>query len=265
MCDSLLGTLLNIPKKTKDEIETRLDLIELGVWKELAPKVSEKQTYLPSAYFMLTKEGKCVLCQCLFDVKLPDGYYSNIKALVDMELKLVRFKSHHCHTLIQHLLPISIWLILPKNVWYAITKLCLFFNLLCCKVIDVSKLDQLQNEIAETLCMFEQIFPPVFVDIMIYLTMHLVREMRLCGPVYLRWMYTFERFMKILKGYVRNQTLPEWCIVECYIIEEAIEFCSEYLSGVTIIGLLRNNIDVNQTNKVLSSVVVSTINREQCD
>ncbi|KAL6334469.1 hypothetical protein AAG906_016009 [Vitis piasezkii] len=27
---------------------------------------------------------------------------------------------------------------------------------------------------------------------------------RLCGPVYLRWMYPFERFMKVLKGYVQN-------------------------------------------------------------
>ena len=66
---------------------------------------------------------------------------------------------------------------------------------------------------------------------------HLVREVRLCGPVYLRWMYTFERFMKIL-NYVRSQTRPEGCIVE-----EAIEFCSEYLSGVTTIGLPRDSID----------------------
>ena len=70
----------------------------------------------------------------------------------------------------------------------------------------MSKLDQLQNKIAKTLCMFEQLFPPVFFDIMIHLIVHLVREVRLCGPVYPRWMYTFERFMKILKAYVRNQT-----------------------------------------------------------
>ena len=109
----------------------------------------------------------------------------------------------------------------------------------------MSSLDLLQNEIAETLCMFEQIFSQLFFDIIIHLTVHLVREVRLCGPVYLRWMYTFERFMKILKGYVRNQTLPEGCIVECYIVEEGIEFYSEYLSGVTIIGLSRDSIDVN--------------------
>ncbi|KAL6346172.1 hypothetical protein AAG906_027907 [Vitis piasezkii] len=37
---------------------------------------------------------------------------------------------------------------------------------------------------------------------MIHLTVHPTREVRLCGPVYFKWMYPFERFMKVLKGYV---------------------------------------------------------------
>ena len=157
-------------------------------------------------------------------MKVPDGYSSNIRALMAMkELKLVGLKSHNCHTLMQYLLPIVIRSILLKNVRYAITRSCLFFNSLCCKVIDPSKLDQLQNEIVEILCMFEQIFPPAFFDIMIHLTVHLVRKIRLCGILYLRWMYTFKRFMKILKGYVRNWPRPEGCIVEYYIVKEAIE------------------------------------------
>ena len=79
---------------------------------------------------------------------------------------------------------------------------------------------------------------------MIHLTVHLVREVRLCGPVYLRWMYTFERFTKIQKDYVRKTRL-ERCIAECYIVEKAIDFCSEYLSGTKTIFLPRDNIDVN--------------------
>ena len=65
---------MNIQEKTKDGIGTRLDLIEMDVQKELAPKVSEKRTYLPPACFTLTKEGKHILCQYLFDVKVLDGY-----------------------------------------------------------------------------------------------------------------------------------------------------------------------------------------------
>ena len=91
-------------------------------------------------------------------------------------------------------------------------------------MVDVSTLDELQNQLVVTLCLLEKYFPPPFFDSMIHLTVHLVREVRLCGPVYLRWMYPFERFMKVLKSYVRNRNLPEGCIVECYIAEEAIKF-----------------------------------------
>jgi len=43
--------------------------------------------------------------------------------------------------------------------------------------------------------------------------------------------------MKILKGYVKNRSRPEGCIVEQYILEEAIEFCTDYLSNVESIRL----------------------------
>ena len=163
MCDSLLGPLLNIPRKTKDGIETRLNLIEIGVRKELAPKVGKKWIYLPPVCFMLTKDEKCVLNQCLFDSKVPNGYSSNIRALLDIkELKLVGLKSHDFHTLMQHLLPIAIRSILLKNVWYTITRLCLFFNTLCCKVIDISKLDQLQNKIVEVCVWLTNYFQQYF-------------------------------------------------------------------------------------------------------
>ena len=72
---------------------------------------------------------------------------------------------------------------------------------------------------------------------MLHLTVHLVREVRLCGPVYMRWMYLFERYMKVLKGYVRNRNRPEGCIAKCYIVEEALEFCTEYISSINAIGI----------------------------
>ncbi|XP_057802767.1 uncharacterized protein LOC131018047 [Salvia miltiorrhiza] len=105
-----------------------------------------------------------------------------------------------------------------------------FFNVLCGKVIDVSKLDDIQSQIVTTLCMLEKYFLPSFFDIMVHLTVHLVREVKLCGPVWYRWMYPFERYMRVLKSYVRNRNRPEGCMAECYIAEEAVEFCSEYLS-----------------------------------
>ncbi|CAL9010801.1 unnamed protein product [Prunus brigantina] len=53
--------------------------------------------------------------------------------------------------------------------------------------------------------------------------------------IYFRWMYPFEIYMKIVKGYVQNRTHPEGCIAEQYIAEEAVEFCTEHLSDVSTI------------------------------
>jgi len=49
MCDSLIGTLLNIKGKTKDSVNARLDMIEMNIQEELAPKEVGKRTYLPIA------------------------------------------------------------------------------------------------------------------------------------------------------------------------------------------------------------------------
>ncbi|XP_024046598.1 uncharacterized protein LOC112100952 [Citrus clementina] len=104
-------------------------------------------------------------------------------------------------------------------------------------VVDPNTLDQLQEELVITLCLLQQYFPPSFFDIMIHLTVHLVEQVRLCGPIYLQWMYSFEREVKTLKDYVRNRYRPEGCIVESYIAEEALAFCAEYLSNCDVIGL----------------------------
>nr|XP_011464801.1 PREDICTED: uncharacterized protein LOC101301980 [Fragaria vesca subsp. vesca] len=72
---------------------------------------------------------------------------------------------------------------------------------------------------------------------MIHLTLNLVREVEWCGLVFFRWMYLFERYMKVFKGYVKNQHFPEGCIAEKYIVKEAIEFLEDRVlsqSGTTV-------------------------------
>ena len=245
VCESIIGTLLNIAGKTKDGLNSRLDLVEMGLRSELEPRFESKRTYLPPACYTLSTMEKKVFCQTLSQLKVPYGYCSNLRNLVSMEdLKLYGLKSHDYHAVMQQFFPVLLRSILPKHVRNAICRLSFFFNALCSKVVDVPSLDELQNEIVVTLCLFEKYFPPSFFDIMMHLTVHLVREVRLCGLVYFRWMYPFERFMKVLKGYVRNRTRPEGCIVECYIAEEGIEFCTEYLSNVDAIGIpSSSNID----------------------
>ncbi|XP_042407837.1 uncharacterized protein LOC121997478 [Zingiber officinale] len=236
--ESLINTLMNVKGKTKDNVAARLDMVEMGIRPELTPIVREKRTYLPFAACSFTKKEKLQVCKSLKDIKVPEGFSSNMNNIVCMDqLKLTSLKSHDCHVLMQHFLPIVIRDALPKHVRYAIIRLCFFFKDICCKVIDVAKLDKLQSDLVVTLCLLEQYFPPSFFDIMLHLTVHLVREVRLCGPVYFRWMYPFERCMKVLKSYVGSRKHPEGCIVQRYLAEEAIEFCSEYLNDVDPIGV----------------------------
>ncbi|XP_073122021.1 uncharacterized protein [Henckelia pumila] len=242
--ESLINTLMNVKGKSKDNLAARLDMLQMGVRPELTPKFGEKRTYLPLAACSFTKKEKLQVCQSLMDIKVPEGYSSNTKNLVCLsELKLTGLKSHDCHVLMQQLLPILIRDALPKHVRYAIIRLCFFFKDICCKVIDVAKLDKLQSDLVVTLCLLEQYFPPSFFDIMVHLTIHLVREVRLCGPVYFRWMYPFERCMKVFKSYVGSRKHPEGCIVKRYSAEEAIEFCSEYLNGLDPVGVPQSNRD----------------------
>nr|KYP59483.1 hypothetical protein KK1_014919 [Cajanus cajan] len=238
VCDSVIGTLLNIQGKTKDGLNSRLDLQLMGIRQQLYPQPKGKRTYLPPACHTLSKKEKTSFCECLHGVKVPHGYSSNVKSLVSMkDLKLVGLKSHDCYVLMQQLLPVTICDVLPKNVRQVITRLCLFFNGICSKVIDPHKLDELENEAVLILCQLVMYFPPSFFDIMVHLIIQLVREVRLCGPVFLRWMYLIKRYMKILKGYLKSQHRPEASIIERYIAEEAIEFCSEYMSQVESIGI----------------------------
>ncbi|KAL0536819.1 hypothetical protein IC582_025781 [Cucumis melo] len=72
--------------------------------------------------------------------------------------------------------------------------------------------------------------------------------------------------MKVLKIYVRNRNRPEGCIVENYIVEEAIEFCYEFIAGVSSIGLNSSVIKKNSNmDRALSTSSFIRPSKEQLD
>ena len=50
-------------------------------------------------------------------------------------------------------------------------------------------------------------------------------------------MYPIERYMKTLKGYVRNMARPEASMVEGYIKDECIGFITKYLQRFDIVHM----------------------------
>ncbi|GJR19961.1 putative transposon, En/Spm-like protein [Tanacetum coccineum] len=229
VAESIVGTLLHVPGKTKDGLNARLDLAELGVKPELFAMQDEDKTTLPPAGYTLTNAEKDIFCEMLHNIKVPEGYCSNFSSLVNLkDRKLIGLKSHDYHMLMQEFLPIAIHSIMHPPTRYAIIRFCFFFKSICSKEIILQELDKMQAELVVTLCLLEKFFPLSSFDIMIHLTVHLTREVKLCGPICFRWMYPFERCMKVIKGHVRNRNKPEGCIAKETIAEETIEFFSEY-------------------------------------
>nr|CAD40281.2 OSJNBb0062H02.14 [Oryza sativa Japonica Group] len=217
VCESLVGLMLNIPGKTKDGLNTRLDLQDM----KLQP-IRDAETgrvYLPPACHTLSKDEKIAMLSCLKDIKVPSGYSARISKYVKLDdLKLVGMKSHDCHVLITQILPVAIRGILPPKVRHTIQRLCAFFNAIGQKVINPEDLDGLQTDIVNTLYHLEMFFPLSFFDIMVHLPIHLVKQTNLCGPVFLREMWPFER------GALLKVTRPS-------------EFCVNYMSDADPIGV----------------------------
>ena len=174
-----------------------------------------------------------MLLRFLQSIRMPDGYASHIKRYVVLkQCKFNGLKTHDCHVILQKLLPIALRKLLPENVLIPLLQLSKFFSDLCSKELRDEDLEKLSKTIPETLCQLEMIFPPAFLDIMMHLPVHLAEETRLGGPVLYRWMYPIERYLRTLKGYVRNKAHPEGSIAEGYILEECMTFCSRFVDGM---------------------------------
>jgi hypothetical protein len=190
------------------------------------------------ASYTLTKEEKEIFFEVLLSIKVPSGFSSNIKGIINMqEKKFQNLKSHDCHVLMTQLLPVALRGLLPENVRLAIVKVCAFLNAISQKVINPESLSGLQIDVVQCLVSFELLFPPSFFNIMTHLLVHLVEEIRILGPVFLHNMFPFERFMGVLKKYVHNRARPEGSIAKGYGTEEVIEFCVDFIPDLKAIGV----------------------------
>ncbi|XP_074302614.1 uncharacterized protein LOC141634289 [Silene latifolia] len=239
VCDNILGTLLDIPGKTKDSIKARHDLKLVKIRKHLAPKLVNGKWHMPPAPYTLSMDQKEKVCKFLEGIKVPDGYSSNFSKCINLDKRMIwGLKSHDCHVILEQLLPFAIRGVSQPKVYEVVSKLSIFFKELCSKTLKLEVLDHMQEHIILTLCEMEKIFLPSFFDIMVHLCVHLAVEAKIAGPVQYRWMYPLERLLRRLKCYVRNKNRPEGSIAEGYIIEElnTTKVClmEIYLNGFVI-------------------------------
>ncbi|KAH0721508.1 hypothetical protein KY284_006538 [Solanum tuberosum] len=107
---------MNVKGKIKDTINTRLDLQEMNIRPELHPIQKGEKIEVPNACYTLSPEDKHNLCLFLKNLKVPDGFSSNISQCVNLkDHKISGLKSHDCHVLLQHLLPLALRGMLSKE------------------------------------------------------------------------------------------------------------------------------------------------------
>jgi len=184
ICEALLGTFLDIAGKSKDSITARLDLEDMGIRKNLQLKDDGNSYSVPHAPYKMSKAQISVFCAFIKNVKFPDGYASNLARCVSVdECKLQALKTHDCHILLQRILPAGLRGIIHKEIYEAIAELGNFFQQICAKKLKLDVLNRMRGEIPIILCKLEKIFLPAFFDVMVHLSIHLIDDAILRGPV----------------------------------------------------------------------------------
>nr|GEV88995.1 hypothetical protein [Tanacetum cinerariifolium] len=186
-----------------DTAKARQGLKRLGIRSVLWLGQTKKgKCSKPQAAYSFAPENRKKFCQFIKGVKLLDGFGSNFKHKVtDNDTNIMGLKSHDCHIMMQRLLPYGL------------------------QHSEQGGRYSMQSR--------GHIYPPAFFDIMIHSVIHLPLEAFEGGPIRPRWIFPFERFIKKIKGYVRNKAKLEGSIAEGYAAEEALTFSSLYFRDVT--------------------------------
>ena len=80
-------------------------------------------------------------------------------------------------------------------------------------------------------------YPPAFFDIMVHLLVHVLDDIIDLGSTYLHNMMAFERMNGVIKGFVHNRAHPDGSIVQGFLAEECISFCTNYIHIKNPVGL----------------------------
>jgi hypothetical protein len=226
ICSALFKTITNSKGTKADSDAQQLEMERMGIMKDFW--ITEGQPQKQPIWIFTKKEYKDVV-DVIKNLRTPRGYGSSFQYKF-VDGKITGMKTHDYHNLLHHILPIAIRGTLTPDIRDIVYRLGKLFRWLCGKEIHESEIREMEEESTEIVCKMEQHLPPSFFDIMPHLIVHLVKEVELAGPVPYRWMYYLERYMKDLKGWVRQKARPEGSMTKGYILQEAMVHVTEYIA-----------------------------------
>jgi hypothetical protein len=98
--------------------------------------------------------------------------------------------------------------------------------------VDVRDFDLMKIESAIVMSLLEMQLPTSFFDNQIHLISHLVEEVAIGGPISYCWMFPIERYLKTLKGFVRQNSRLEGSMGEGYLVQEAMGVCHDIIGDM---------------------------------
>ena len=133
ICDNLLRTLLKLEGKTKDTLNSRIDLVAMGIRRKLHPYQESHVVKTPPAWYVLKPAQRITFCKYLRGVKFPDGFAANLGSYITADGSKVqgRMKTHSCLVLLKRIIPAGLRGLVRPDLYEAVPKLGNFFWELC--------------------------------------------------------------------------------------------------------------------------------------
>ncbi|XP_068503878.1 uncharacterized protein [Phaseolus vulgaris] len=154
--DNIFNTIMDVKGKTKDNDKARKDLTLHCRRPDLELKLQANGKILkPKANYTLTTGESKLVYQWIKELRMPDGYSSNLARCVDVDKgKMLGMKSHDCHIFMECLLPIAFHS-LPVHVLNPLIEVSHFFKDLCSTTIKDHDLVRMEENISIILCKLE--------------------------------------------------------------------------------------------------------------
>jgi hypothetical protein len=86
MFESLIGTLLDMNGKANEGLNSRMDMVQLDIKKELhSVRLENGKYHLLAASYNLNNDEKHAMCVWLKKLKVPSRFCSSIRSIVSMK------------------------------------------------------------------------------------------------------------------------------------------------------------------------------------
>lgn len=210
----------------------RDDLQFLGKMEHLWARTKPNgQLDIPKAPWVLKKAEMNQVRKTISEFRTPTGNMHCLKGVFNSDDKLSGLKTHDWHKLLQFVLPIALKNCLTEDIRTAIFKISSLVRWISSKEIKQDTIETARLNAIEAVCLIEKFFPTSVLTIQMHLLVHVVDEVAIAGTVHSRWMFFLERFMKTLKGFVRQRARPEGSMAEGWLIQESLVYITEFLSS----------------------------------